>query len=188
MFYRMGMSMRIVEDFWPQNGGAAERAASTLLGDLTRLAAPDDLISAAQQASTLLAVPPEERKTFVPSRIEELRTKLNTYCHSQGGQQFFYLAGRTTYDMNLLGRELAEPQHVEAKTEETRKNILPLATNMAKQCAGITECKLRALSYISDAANLLQQSPLRSADGAALQKLCEQIGIALGSDEPLTSR
>ena len=186
-FYRMGLSMRIVEDYWSQSGRIAERAAASILGDLTRIAAPDDLISLAQQASTRLAVPPEARQGTIPTMISDLRTRLNAYCMAQTTQQFFYLVGGFTYDMSLLGQQLAKPQHVEAQTEETRKLLLPSATSMVTQCAGFTECKMRALSYISDASNLLQQSPLQPADGKTLQHLCDQIGIALGTDEPLTA-
>ena len=187
-FYRMGLSMRIVEDYWPQNGRIAERAAASILGDLTRVGGPDDLVSLAQQASTRLAIPPEARQGAIPTMITDLRSRLNAYCIAQTAQQFFYLAGGYTYDMSLLGQQLSKPQHVEAQTEEARKLLLPSATSMAKQCAAVTECKIRALSYISDASNLLQQSPLQAADGKTLQHLCDQIGIALGTDEPLTAR
>lgn len=186
-FYRMGLSMRIVEDYWPQSGRVAERAAASILGDLTRVGAPDDLISLAQQVSTRLAVPPEARQGTISSMISDLRSRLNSYGLAQTTQQFFYLVGGFTYDMSLLGQQLAKPQQVEAQSEETRKLLLPSATSMAKQCAGFTECKMRALSYISDASNLLQQSPLQPADGKTLQHLCDQIGIALGTDEPLTA-
>jgi hypothetical protein len=154
---------------------------------LTRVGAPDDLISLAQQASTRLAVPPEARQGTIPAVISDLRSRLNAYCLAQTAQQFFFLAGGFTYDMSLLGQQLAKPQHVEPQTEETRKLLLPSATSMSKQCAAVTECKMRALSYISDANNLLQQSPLQPADGKTLQHLCDQIGIALGTDEPLTA-
>jgi ankyrin repeat protein len=187
-FYRMGLSMRIVEDLWPQSGRTAERAAASILGDLTKVGAPDDLIVFAQQASTRLAVPPEERKGSVPVLVSELHKRLDTYCLTQPGGQFFYTSGGVTYDMSLLGQELSKPGHEETKTEETRKNIAPLAANMAAQCVAITECKVRALSYITDAASLLQQSPMLPSDGATLQKLCDQIGVALGTDEPLSSR
>lgn len=187
-FYRMGLSMRLVEDYWPQNGRIAERAAASILGDLTRIGAPDDLISVAQQASTRLAVPPEARQGSLPAMIGDLRNRLNAYCTAQAAQQFFYAAGGLTYDISLLGQELAKPQHVPAQTEETRKALLAPATNMAGQCSSYTECKLRALSYISDTSNLLQQTPLQASDGKTLQHLCDQIGIALGTDEPLSAR
>jgi hypothetical protein len=180
--------MRIVEDFWLKNGRTAERAAASILGDLTKVGAPDDLISLAQQTSTHLAVPPEERKSTIPAQIGDLRKRLNAYSLGPQGQQFFYNAGGLTYDMDLLGQDASKQDHVEAKVEDSRKAILPMATTMATQCATLTDCKVRALSYISDAAGLLQQSPFLPTDGEALRRLCDQIGIALGTEEPLTSR
>ena len=187
-FYRMGLSMRTVEDLWPQSGPAAERAAASILDDLTKLGAPDDLMGIAQQASARLAAPPEERKGSVPTLISDLRKRLDSYCLTQSGAQIFNNWGGVIYEMSLLGQELSKPGHDETKTEETRKKILPLAKNMAAQCAGITQCKLRALSYVTDTSNLLQQSPLLASNGATLQRLCDQIGVALGTDEPLSSR
>jgi ankyrin repeat protein len=185
-FYRMGLSMRLLEEYWPQNSRIGERAAASILGDLTKVAAPDDLVSLAQQASTRLAVPPEERKGSISDMISELHDRMNKFCYSQAAQKFFYSAGAFTYDMNLLGQELRQASSAEDKNEQARINLSPLATNLVQQCSGVTDCKIRALPYISDSANLLQQSPLHASDGDALKKLSDQISIALGTDEPLT--
>ena len=180
--YRMGLSLRIVEDLWPQSGDIAERAAGTILGDLVKVGAPEDAISLAQQASARLSAPSEERNGAYRSLINDLHNRVSSYCLSQP-EQFFFTAGGFTYDMNLLGQEVSKSQGAEVKIEETRKNILPIAAHMAARCANISECNVRALKYMSDAANLLRQSPLLPPDGASLQKLCDQISVALGTDE-----
>ncbi len=186
-FYRIGLSMRLLEEYWPQNGRIGERAAASILGDLTKIGAPDDLVSLAQQASTRLAVPPEERKGSLSDMISDLHDRLNKFCYSPAGQKFFYSAGVFTYDINLLGQELRLARPSEDQNEQARKNLSPLAANLVQQCSGITTCKVRALSYISDSASLLQQSPLHAGDGDTLKKLSDQISIALGTDEPLTA-
>src|SRR5438270_459257 len=180
--YRMGLSLRIVEDLWPQSGDIAERAAGTILGDLVKVGAPEDAISLAQQASARLSAPSEERNGAYRSLINDLHNRVSSYCLSQP-EQFFFTAGGFTYDMNLLGQEVSKSRGAEVKIEETRKNILPIAAHMAARCANISECNVRASKYMSDAANLLRQSPLLPPDGASLQKLCDQISVALGTDE-----
>ena len=184
--YRMGLSLRIVEDLWLQSGDIAERAAGTILGDLVKVGAPEDAISLAQQASARLSAPSEERNGAYRSLINDLHNRVSSYCLSQP-EQFFFTAGGFTYDMNLLGQEVSKSRGAEVKIEETRKNILPIAAHMAARCANISECNVRASKYMSDAANLLRQSPLLPPDGASLQKLCDQISVALGTDEAPTS-
>lgn len=186
-FYRMGLSMRLVEDYWPQSNRIAERAASSILGDLTAVGAPDNLVVLAQRASMQLAIPPAERESSIRANISDLHNNLTIYCLGQSAQKFFFSAGGFTYDMNQLGQELAKSQHSENQTEQTRMSLLPIATNLTSQCAATTECKIRGLAYLSQAANLLQQPSLQAADGSALQKLCDQISIALGTDESLTA-
>jgi hypothetical protein len=45
------------------------------------------------------------------------------------------------------------------------------------QCATVVQCRARALSYISDAVSLLQQSLLLPSDGNTLQRFCDQIAL-----------
>ena len=183
-FYRLGLSMRLVEDLWPQTGRVAERAAASIVGDVRKVGGPEDLAELAQVTSNRLSFPPEDRKATAPALIGDLRRRLDKFSLAQNGDGFFYAAGGFTYDMNLLGQELTRPDYVAASVEEHRRTLLPLASNFATRCAAIADCKERALSYLSDAANLLQKSPMLPADGAALQKLCDTIGVALGTDNP----
>jgi len=182
-FYRLGLSMRLVEEMWPQTGRAAERAAGSIMGDLRSVGAPEELSDLAQETSTHLAASLENRKGSAPPLITELRKRLDTFCVTQTDEQFFYAMGGFTYDLNLLGKGLGKPAQVEARVEESRRKVFLLANSFATQCAAISECKERALSYLSDAANLLQKTPLLTADGTALQKLSDEIGIALGTED-----
>jgi len=182
-FYRVGLSMRLVEEMWPQTRRAAERAAWSIVGDLRRVGAPEELSDLAQETSTRLAVPLDNRKGSAPPLITELRKRLDTFCVAQTDERFFYAVGGFTYDLNLLGKDLGKPEQVEARVEESRRKVFFLANSFATQCAAISECKERALSYLSDAANLLQKTPLLSGDGTTLQKLSDEIGVALGTED-----
>lgn len=180
--YRLGLSMRLVEDLWPQTDRVAVRAAASIVGDVRKVGGPEDLAELAQVTSNRLSFPPEDRKATAPALISDLRKRLDKFCRAQNGDEFFYAAGGFTYDMNLLGQELTRPDYVETTVEERRRNLFLLASSFATRCAAISDCKERALSYLSDAANLLQKSPLLPADGETLQKLCDTIGVALGTD------
>jgi len=52
--------------------------------------APEELSDLAQQTSTRLAVPLENRKGSAPPLIAELRKRLDTFCVAQTEEQFFY--------------------------------------------------------------------------------------------------
>jgi len=182
-FYRLGLSMRLVEEMWTRTGRAAERAAESIMGDLQRVGAPEELSDLAQQTSTGLAVPLENRRGSAPALIAELRKRLDIFCVAQTEEQFFYAMGGFTYDLNLLGKDLGKPEQVEPSVEDSRRKDFLLASSFAAQCAAISECKERALSYLSDAANLLHKTPLRAADGTTLQKLSDEIGVALGTED-----
>ena len=182
-FYRLGLSMRLVEEMWPQTRHTAERAAGSIAGDLRRVGAPEELSDLAEETSTRLAVPPQNSKGSAPPLITELRKRLDTFCVGQTDERFFYAVGGFTYDLNLLGKDLRKPEQVEGRVEESRLKASLLANSFATQCAAISECKERSLSYLSDAANLLQKTPLLSADGTSLQELSDEIGVALGTED-----
>lgn len=181
-FYRLGLSMRLIEDLWPQTGRVAERAATSIVGDLRTVGGPEDIIELAQVTSSRLSVAPEERKVPAPPLIGDLRKRLDAYCVAQTDEQFFYTVGGFTYDLSLFGRELAKPEQIETGTEGNRPALLALASNFSSQCAAISECKDVALSHFSEAVKLLQKSPLLLPDGITLQKLSDNLGVALGTD------
>ena len=183
VFYRLGLSMRLVEEMWPQTGRVAERAATSIVGDLRKVAGPEDIIELAQVTSNRLAFPPEERKVPAPPLISDLRKRLDTYCRAQTDEQFFYTVGGFTYDLNLLGQDLAKPELMAARIEASRRNDLPLATTFAAQCETVPECRDVALAYFSEAVNLLKKSPMLPDDGSALLKLADGIAVALGTDD-----
>jgi hypothetical protein len=181
-FYRLGLSMRLVEDFWPQTGHVAERAAASIVGDVRKVRGPEDLAELAQATADRLAYPPEDRKTTAPPLISDLRKRLDRFCVAQTGEEFFYSVGGFTYDLSLVGQALNQPERDDTTIEERRREVLLLASSYATRCQAVSDCKERAFSYLSEAANLLQKSPLLPADGAALQKLSDSIGVALGTD------
>lgn len=181
--FRTGLNMRLVEDLWPLTGDLAERAATSILGDLKKVGAPLDLIQLAEEASNRLALAPEDRKGPVPSLIRDLRKGLNILSMSQTEEQFYYAAGEFTYDLNLFGRELAKPDHAEATIEAGSGKSLFSATVMATECSALPECKERVLSYFQNAISILQKTPLVSADGTALIKLSDDIAVALSSND-----
>jgi ankyrin repeat protein len=183
VFFRLGLSMRLIEELWPQPGRVAERAATSIVGDLRKVGGPEDISELAQVTSNRLAYSPEDRKVPAPPLIGDLRKRLDTYCMSQPDQQFFYAVGGFTYDLNLLGQDLNKSELADAAIEVLRRNDLALITNFSSQCAAIPECKDVALSYFADAALLLQKSPLLPADGTKLLKLSDDIGVALGTDD-----
>jgi ankyrin repeat protein len=182
-YYGMGLSMSFLEDLWPRMDHDAARAAAAVLGDLRKVGGPEELIELAQQISTRLAFPSEEHKGPLQPLIVDLRNRLDRYCLSQSDGKFFYAAGGFTYELNLLGQNLKKPDHGETSIEETRRRLLPLASNFSAKCADIPECKGRGLAYLSDAATILQRTPLLSADGTTLEKLSDDIGVALGTEE-----
>lgn len=182
-FYRLGLSMRLVEEMWPQTGRVAERAAGSITGDLRKVGAPEELSELAQETSVRLVVPLENRKGSATPLITELRNRLDAFCAGQRDEQFFYTAGGFTYDLKLLGEDVGKREQMEQRVEESRRKVSLLAKSFATRCAAISECRERALSYLSDAANLLQKTPLLSADGTTLQKLSDEIAVTLGTED-----
>ena len=181
-FYRLGLSMRLVEEMWPQTGRVAERAAGSITGDLRKVGAPEELSDLAQETSVRLAVPLENRKGSATPLITELRNRLDAFCVGQTDEHFFYTAGGFTYDLKLLGEDVGKREQMEERVEESRRKAFLFAKSLATRCAAIYECRERALSYLSDAANLLQKTPLLSADGTTLQKLSDEIAVTLGTE------
>jgi len=146
--------------------------------------APSNLIELAYEASIRLNLPPEERKRSVPVLISELRERLDVLSKAQTEEQFFYTAGGYTYDLNLLGGVLIKPDHTEVSVEDSQRKTLPLAKELAVKCSKTEICKEHALPHFLAAADILQKVQLLPADGTVLVKVADDIGIALGSDEP----
>ena len=182
-FYGLGLSMSLLENLWPQKGHEAERAAAKVLGDLREVGGPEDLIDLAQQTFTRLGYTPNDRNGHVQPPISDLRKRLDAYCLAQTDEKFFYAAGRFTYELDLLGQNLSKRDAREAKIEDARRKLLPLATSFAAQCAAISECKARARSSFSDSAGILQKTALLSEDGTTLRKLSDDISVALGVED-----
>jgi hypothetical protein len=182
-FYRLGLSMRLVEDLWSQPNHVAEHAAGSIGNDLRSVAAPADLAELAQQTSTRLTLPIVNPKGPAPPVITALRKRLDEFCLTQNDGQFFYTLGEFTYELNELGQNLTRPGQAEATIEENRLKDYLLANRFASQCAAISECKDRAFSYLSSAAIVLQKSPLAPVDGTTLRKLSDNIGLALGTED-----
>lgn len=182
-FYRIGLSMRLIEEYWPQPGRVAERAAASILSDLTNVSALQDLIDLAQQVTARLSASPEERKKTVPTLAGELHSKLNQYCLALPDEQFFYSAGGFTYDVSRFGLDLSKSQLFNESSEATRVNLLPLATSIATQCKYFVDCKDAAASFFGEVADTLAKTPLGSAEGKSLVKVCDEIGVSLGSDD-----
>ena len=181
-FFGLGLSMCFLEEWWPHSDQPAERAAATILGHLRNVGATEDLANLAQQISVRLTSPPDDKSPLLPL-ITDLRQRLDTFCLGQPEEKFFYTAGGFTYELDLLGRNLSNANQGETSIEESRRKLLPLATKHGEQCALIAECKERALSYFSDSATLLQKTSLLPEDGTSLQKLSEEIGVALGTED-----
>jgi ankyrin repeat protein len=179
-FYRLGLSMRLVEEMWPQTGHVAERAAGSIVNDLRAVGAPGDLIELAQQTSTRLGLPIEDRKK-VPPVIPALRTRLNAFCIEQAEGKFFFTLGEFTFDLNQLGVNVTKQE--ESAVEESRLKNYLLANRFAAECAAISACKDKAFSFLSSAAEILQKSPLAPVDGTTIRKLSDNIGLALGTED-----
>jgi uncharacterized protein len=182
-FYRIGLSMRFVEEYWPQPGRVAERAAASILSDLTNVSAPQDLIDRAQQAVARLSASADDRKNTIPTLAGELHDKLNQYCLALPDEQFFYSAGTFTYDVSRFGQDLSRAPAFSESSEATRVNLLPLATSMATQCKYFVDCKEPAAAYFAEVADTLSKTPLGSAEGKVLVNVSDEIGVSLGSDE-----
>ncbi len=182
-FYGLGLSMGFLEELWPKMDQGAERAAATILGDLRKVGAPEESIELAQKISVRLSFPSEKNKEPIQPLIVELRNRLDTYCLAQPEEKFFYGAGSFTYELDLLGQNLGKANQGEASIEETRGALFALANSFEARCAALTECKDRGLTHLADAARLLNRSPLISADGVGLQKVANEIGVALGTED-----
>lgn len=183
-FYRIGLNMRLIEVLWPQTSFLAARCALSIQEDLKKVGAPNNLIEFAYEASARLNLPPEERKRSAPLLIRELRERLDALFKAQTEEQFFYTAGAYTYDLNLLGGILIRPDHPEVSVEESQRKTLPVAKELAVKCSKAEICKELALPHFVAAADILQKVQLLRADGTVLVKVADDIGIALGSDEP----
>jgi len=182
-FYRIGLSMRLIEEYWSQPGRVAERAAASILTDLTSVSAPQDLLDLSQQTVARLSASADDRKTTMPALSAELHSKLNQYCLAKPDEQFFYSAGTYTYDVSRFGQDLTKSQTFEQASENTRVTLLPLATSIATQCKYYVDCKDAAASFFTEIADTLSRTPLGSGDGKALVKVADEVGVALGSDE-----
>jgi ankyrin repeat protein len=183
-FYRIGLSMRLIEEYWPQQGRVAERAAASILGDLTNVSAPQDLIELSQQAVAKLSASPEDRRKTIPALSSELHNRLNQYCLALPDEQFFYSAGTFTYDVSRFGQDLTKSQTFNESNEATRVGLLPLATSIASQCKYFVDCKDAAASFFAEVTDTLSRTPLGVAEGKSLVQVADEIGVALGSDEP----
>jgi hypothetical protein len=175
--------MRLIEEYWPQSGRVAERAAASILTDLTSVGAPQDLRDLSQLAVTRLSAAPEDRQNTIPALSAELHGKLNQYCLALRDEQFFYSAGTYTYDVSHFGQDLTKSQMFDEASEKARVNLLPLAANIATQCKYYVDCKGAAASFFAEIAETLSRTPLGSADGKSLVKVADEIGVALGSEE-----
>lgn len=182
-FYRIGLSMRLIEEYWPQPGRVAERAAASILTDLTNVSAPDDLTELVQQLVARLSANPDDRKSTVPPLSSELHNKLNQYCLSLPDEQFFYSAGMFTYDVSRYGQDLTKAPTFDEASEATRVNLTPMATSIATQCKYFLDCKEAAAAFFAEVADTLSRTPLGAGDGKALTKVADEIGVSLGSDE-----
>jgi ankyrin repeat protein len=182
-FYRIGLSMRLIEDYWPQQGRVAERAAASILSDLTNVSAPQDLVELSQQAVAKLSASPEDRRNTIPALSSELHNKLNQYCLTLPDEQFFYSAGTFTYDVSRFGQDLTKSQMFNESNEATRVGLLPLATSIATQCKYFVDCKDAAVSFFSEVTDTLSRTPLGAAEGKSLVQVADEIGVSLGSDE-----
>ena len=178
-FYRLGLSMRLVEDLWAQPNHVAEHAAESIQNDLGSVDASKDILDLAQQAVNHLSLPADNRKT-PPPVVAALRAQLNQFCSAQKEGQFFFTLGEFTYELNRLGLDVTRKE--DATVEEARLKDYLLATRFAAKCAAINECKERAFSYLSSAAEILQRSPLAPVDGATIRKISDNIGMALASE------
>jgi ankyrin repeat protein len=147
-FYGLGLSMDFLEQLWPKMDQRAERAAATVLGDLRKVEAPEELIDMAQKTLLRLSYPTQESKEPIQPLIEELRNRLDTYCSSRPDDKFFYAAGSFTYELDQLGQDLEKPDAVDGSVENARRKLLMLANNFAARCAAIPECKNRGLSLL----------------------------------------
>jgi len=183
-FYRIGLNMRLIEVLWSQTGELAARCAVGLQQDLKKVAAPGDLIELANRAAFQLKLRPRERDSSVPILIRELRVRLDKLCKAQTEEQFFCTAGAFTYDLTLFGEDVKDPGHAKVSVEDGRRKTLLLTSALAAQCSASAGCKERALLYFTAAANILKKEQLVPADGSLLVTVSENIGKALGSNEP----
>jgi ankyrin repeat protein len=181
--YRIGLNMRLIEGLWPQANLLAARCALSLQEDLRKVRAPSNLIELANEAAVRLNLPSEERKGPVPPLIRDLRVALDKFPKAQTEEQFFYTAGGFTYDLNLLGEGVKNPDHAEVSVEDSRRKILPLINELTVHCSTTEGCKERVLPYFLAASEILKKAQLLPADGSELVKVSDDIGIALGSDE-----
>jgi hypothetical protein len=182
-FYRIGLSMRLIEEYWPQPGRVAERAAASILSDLTNVGAPQELIGTAQQAVARLSGSPDDRKSTMPALAGELHNKLNQYCLALPDEQFFYSAGTFTYDVSRFGQDLMKSPTFDEAGENRRTDLALVASSMTTKCKYFVDCKEAAASFFGEVADTLARTPLGSGDGKSLVKVCDELGIALGSDQ-----
>jgi serine/threonine-protein phosphatase 6 regulatory ankyrin repeat subunit B len=184
-FYGLGLSIRLLQSFWPQNEKEAVGASAKLLGDLREVDAPENLIALAQQTFTSLAYPQDNGNADRQPPVSELRKRLDAYCQSQTDGTFFYAVGGYSYDLNLLGQYLTTTSQNSSASDvaDAHGRLLPLSTGFAAQCAAIVECKDRALGFFSNSVAILQKPTLASEDGSALREISNEIGVALGTQD-----
>ena len=117
------------------------------------------------------------------SAIRDLRIHVDAFCNAHADGRFFCSAGGYTYRLNLLGTDLSKPGKVRTSVEQSRREMLPLATLMADQCLATMGCKELALIYFSDAATILRKPQLTASEGAALSKDAVEMETALNGEQ-----
>ena len=119
----------------------------------------------------------------MPALASNLHNKLNQYCLALPNAQFFYSAGSLTYDVSRFGQDLNKSQMFGETNETARANLQLVAASIATQCKYFADCQEAAGSFFGEITDTLSRTPLGAGDAKSLVKVCDEIGVALGSDE-----
>lgn len=182
-FFRMGFNMKMIEVWWSETSDLASGWALSLQQDLRRLSAPGDLLELTSQVYSRLNSSSKQNKGPIARVIHDLRVRLDAFCKAQKDEELFYTAGGFTYRVNMFGEDLKRPDEAQTSVEDSRREILPVATIMAVRCSGAARCKDRAGQLFLDVAAILKKLQLAPTDGAVLVRDSDQIEIALSGEE-----
>src|SRR6266566_3754607 len=181
-YFRIGLTMKMVETQLPQPNDAAAGWAQNIQQDLAKVGAPNDLIQLVSATENHLKMAPREANGSVGDPIRVLREHLDRLCNARPQEKFFYTAAGFAHRLNVIGEKMGKAEKIIPSVDFSRHEILPLATAMTDQCLQTIGCKELALIYFSDAAAILKKPQLTSQEGSALSRDAKEIEKALSGE------
>jgi len=148
------------------------------MGDLQRVGAPEEIERSSAANLHSLGRASGKSQRLRSTLIAELRKRLNTLLRRPNRRTIFFMPWvDSTYDLDLLGRDLDKPGQGEARVEESRRKVFLLANSFCTQCAAISELQGAGALLPVGRRQSSPENPTALRDGTTLQKLSDEIGV-----------